>query len=191
MKQGRVNCADQIKELAEMINGAAYKEKYMYGVSYLKHVIDAYERECVCRRGSSSVSLVDYRIKSAESIAYKLGKKGYHISCENAINYLSDLAGVRVVCFSVEDVYELEEFLGRRNDIEIVKRKDYIKSPKANGYQSLHLIVEINDPKECEIQTGGEDFLSNKIRIELQLRTKVMHLWAEFDHKQFYKKFKK
>ncbi len=175
---------EQVSKLAEMINGAAYKEKYMYAISYLKNVIGDYERECVCRQGSSPVSLIDYRIKSAESIADKLGKKGYGISCENAMNCLNDLAGVRVVCFSEEGVYELEEFLDRRSDIEIVKRKDYIKSPKANGYQSLHLIVQIDEPK-------GHELLSNKIRIELQLRTKAMHLWAEFDHKRFYKKLTK
>lgn len=182
MKQGQ-------NELSEMINGEAYKEKYMYGISYLKNVIEAYGRECVYVQGSSPVEMVDFRIKTAGSIADKLGKKGYGISCENAIHCLSDLAGVRVVCFSEKDIYALEEYLCKRDDISIVRRKDYIKMPKANGYQSLHLITEMDYPAREQTQSAaaGDPPEGEKVRVEVQLRTSAMHRWAEIDHKMRYK----
>lgn len=171
-------------ELWEMVNEAAYKEKYMYGISYLKEVIETYGKECESLRGSSPVERVDFRIKTAGSIAEKLRKKGYGISCENAIHCLSDLAGVRVVCFSKKDIYLLEEYLCNREDIEVVRRKDYIKTPKKNGYQSLHLIAEMDYP-------DGAGTAEEKVRVEMQLRTGEMHRWAEIDHERFYKKFTK
>lgn len=169
------------KELSEMVNEAAYKEKYMYGILYLKEVVEAYGKDCEGLQGSSPVERVDFRIKTAGSIAGKLGKKGYGISRENAIHCLSDLAGVRVVCFSEKDIYSLEEYLCKREGIAIVRRKDYIKTPKKNGYRSLHLIAEMAYP-------NGGGAAEEKVRVELQLRTEEMHRWAEIDHKRFYKK---
>ena len=90
---------------------------------------------------------------------------------------MSDLAGIRVVCMTEEDVYELEDFLCRRKDVSIVRRKDYIKKPKANGYRSLHLIAE-----QKPVEKG------DNVRVELQLRTQSMHCWAEKDHRLFYKR---
>lgn len=176
MRQGQ-------EELSEMINDKAYKEKYMYGICYLKNIIEVYGRECVQTQGYSPLERIDFRIKTAGSIADKLGKKGYEISCENAIHCLSDLAGVRVVCFSEKDIYLLADYLYKRQDIAIVRRKDYIRTPKENGYRSLHLITEMKCP-------ATRQEWEETVRVELQLRTGAMHRWAENDHRQFYKKIK-
>lgn len=153
------------------------EEDYLHSIAYVKCLVETYEKECIDRDGSSPVKLVDYRMKSAESIAKKLERKGYAVSGRNAKKYLNDLAGVRVVCVSVEDIYRLRGFLGKDEGIQIVKEKDYIKMPKENGYQSLHLIME----------TEGQCPDSEKVRLEVQMRTEEMHRWAQRDHKLYYK----
>lgn len=153
------------------------EEDYLHSIAYVKRLVETYEKECIDRDGSSPVKLVDYRMKSAESIAKKLERKGYAVSGRNAKKYLNDLAGVRVVCVSVEDIYRLRGFLGKDEGIQIVKEKDYIKMPKENGYQSLHLIME----------TEGQCPDSEKVRLEVQMRTEEMHRWAQRDHKLYYK----
>ncbi len=146
-------------------------EKYMCGIMCVKEIIEEYDA------GSGKVQAIDFRIKSADSIAEKLEKKGYEVTTQNAENYLNDLAGVRVICFSEEEIYLLEHYLCTCDAIVIVKKKDYIKSPKKSGYRSLHLIVELCEKSVLE-----------KVRVEIQIRTEGMHRWATEDHKQFYKK---
>ncbi len=164
---------EQTEKLAEAINKEEYVYRYMCGVRRLKGMIDQFNNECKRQSGRSPVSMVFYRMKSAESIAGKLKKKGYEITAENAEKYLNDLAGVRVVCASGEDVYLVDEFLRAQKELRIVKRKDYIKKPKASGYQSIHLIAEL--------------MTTESIRLEIQIRTMEMHFWAEEDHHLFYK----
>lgn len=146
-------------------------EKYMRGILRVKEIVEEYGMQC------GKVQMIDFRIKSAESTADKLKKKGYEITSENAESYLNDLAGVRVVCASEEEVYVLERYLCTCDKIVIVKKKDYIKKPKENGYKSLHLIAELR-----------EQSVSEKIRVEIQIRTESMHRWAKIDHERFYKK---
>ncbi len=142
-------------------------DKYMRGILGVKEIVDGYGAQY----GKEQV--IDFRIKSAESIACKLKKKGYAATFENAERYLNDLAGIRVVCSCEEEVYKLCHYLCERKDIEVVGRKDYIKEPKESGYQSLHLIVKL---KGCQ-----------KVRVEIQIRTGEMHCWAEMDHRLCYK----
>lgn len=162
------------------------EEIYMCAILYVKTLVEAYEKECISMCGSSPIRLIDYRIKSKESIAKKLEKKGYCVSDKNAKEQLNDLAGIRVVCVSVEQVYRLQKFLEKQTGIEIIKEKDYISFPKENGYQSLHLIAEMRDSvmrRKCRWREAD----SERIRIEVQIRTEEMHRWAQRDHKLFYK----
>jgi len=174
--------AQKLRDLARMIEDETYKQKYMYGVTYIKQFVEEYACEYEKEHGISPVDMVEFRLKTAESIADKLEKKGCNISFENALESLSDLAGVRVVCSSEEHVYATERFLCRCTELAIVRKKDYISCPKKNGYRSIHLIAEISVP--CE---EGDDI----IRVEIQLRTMAMHCWAELDHRRFYKKLTK
>ena len=139
-------------------------EKYMCGILHVKEIIEEYDDK------NKKVQAVEFRIKSADSIAEKLKKKGYSGTFENAERYLNDLAGVRVICVCEKDVYELRDYLLERKDMVIVREKDYIKKPKKSGYKSLHLIAE-----------------PEGVRVEIQLRTVEMHCWAEADHKLCYK----
>ena len=168
--------SEQVNEIAGVLKDETYIQPYMNAILYIKDMIDEYKKRYSQADGDSPVQAVEYRVKSAESIADKLVKKGYAISLANAECYLNDLAGVRVVCSTEKDIYSLEDYLRRRDDVTIIRRKDYIKKPKENGYKSLHLITDVQVLKN-----------KTKVRVELQLRTPTMHCWAEADHRSCYK----
>ena len=119
------------------------------------------------------------RLKSPMSILEKLRRKGFEICLENIENKLFDIAGIRVICSFVEDIYTLEKLLVNQDDIILVERKDYIASPKPNGYRSLHLILDI----PIFLSKGKKH-----MKVEVQFRTIAMDFWASLEHKLKYKK---
>lgn len=125
------------------------------------------------------ISSIKTRLKSFDSIMEKLERKNLEKSVDTIIENLSDIAGVRVVCSFTDDVYSLADSLLKQDDITLIEKKDYIKTPKANGYRSLHLIVEV------------PIFLSDEkrmMKVEIQLRTIAMDFWASLEHQLRYKK---
>lgn len=125
------------------------------------------------------IESIKTRIKQPVSIWGKLKRMDEELSVENIENCLSDVAGIRVICSFPEDIYTVAELLSKQDDITVLKRKDYIKNPKENGYRSLHLILEI------------PIFLSNEkkyMKVEVQFRTIAMDFWASVEHKLKYKK---
>ncbi|GGE78985.1 GTP pyrophosphokinase [Priestia taiwanensis] len=118
------------------------------------------------------------RIKTPESIIDKLQRKGLLVTVGSAEANLRDIAGIRITCSFVSDIYKLYEHIQKRADIEIVETKDYIKNPKPNGYQSLHVIVKVNLHLYTSIQP---------VYVEVQLRTLAMDFWASLEHKIYYK----
>lgn len=126
------------------------------------------------------ISAIKTRLKSFDSIIEKLQRKGLPMDDFDVIEQnLNDIAGVRVICSFPEDVYMLAEALLKQDDIRLLERKDYIASPKANGYRSLHLIVEV------PIFLAQEKRL---MKVEVQLRTIAMDFWASLEHQLKYKK---
>ena len=125
------------------------------------------------------IETVSSRVKSPRSILEKLERKGYPSTVESVWENLSDVAGVRVICSFIEDIYDVAEMFMRQDDIEVLEVKDYIKEPKGNGYRSLHLIVEV------------PVFLSDKklpMKVEVQIRTIAMDFWASLEHQVKYKR---
>lgn len=118
------------------------------------------------------------RVKSPESIINKLIKKGEIINSTSIKENLNDIAGIRVVCSFIDDIYHIADMLKNQNDIKLIKEKDYIKNPKENGYRSLHLVVEI--PVFFSRHT-------EHVRVEVQIRTIAMDFWASLEHKLYYK----
>lgn len=119
------------------------------------------------------------RLKSVESIEDKLTRKNLPVSCEAIEKNLNDVAGIRVICTFIDDVYMLADALLSQDDITLIQKKDYIENPKPNGYRSLHLIVEV------------PIFLAEEkrfMRVEIQLRTIAMDFWASLEHQLNYKK---
>lgn len=125
------------------------------------------------------IASISSRIKSRESIIYKMQKKALPMTISALINNVHDIAGVRVVCPFIEDVYYVARMLVKQHDIEIIEVKDYIRNPKENGYRSLHVIVSVNvDFAEA----------SRPVPVEIQIRTIAMDFWASTEHQLRYKK---
>jgi len=128
---------------------------------------------------SNPIESIKTRIKSPESLAQKMMKKNIALTLDNVEENINDVAGIRVICSFLKDIYILKECLEKQDDIRIVREKDYIKEPKENGYRGLHLIVEI------------PIFIKNEkklMKVEVQLRTIAMDFWASLEHKLRYKK---
>lgn len=121
---------------------------------------------------------VESRVKSFDSIAAKLEKKGLPLTIESAMKNVNDIAGVRVVCSYIDDVYRVAEMMERQTDVEIVKRQDYIETPNYNGYRSLHLDIKV--PVYLSDRT---EYLA----AEVQIRTIAMDFWASLEHDIRYK----
>ncbi len=118
------------------------------------------------------------RIKSSESIVKKLRRNGYESTIENMVEYVNDIAGIRVICSFSSDIYRIAEMISNQNDIEVLSIKDYIKNPKPSGYRSYHMLITV------------PIYLSDRIvraKVEVQIRTVAMDFWASLEHKINYK----
>lgn len=128
---------------------------------------------------SNPIEFIQSRIKSYGSIYRKLMAKELPRTLSSIEENISDIAGIRVVCSFVQDIYRLANCFLQQDDITLIEKKDYISNPKANGYRSLHLIVAV------------PIFLENEkrmVKAEVQLRTIAMDFWASLEHKLRYKK---
>lgn len=118
------------------------------------------------------------RIKSPESIAKKIRHSKRELTIENIVKYINDVAGIRIICSFTSDIYRIASAISKQNDVQVLKIKDYITKPKANGYMSYHMIVAV------------PIFLSNEVidtKVEIQIRTIAMDFWASLEHKIYYK----
>lgn len=121
---------------------------------------------------------VKSRLKSPESIMKKVYRKGYEMSLTSIRENIRDIAGIRITCSFISDIYKISDMLQNQKDITLVQCKDYIKNPKPNGYKSLHLILEV------------PIFMSDRTEnmyVEIQIRTIAMDFWASLEHKIYYK----
>ena len=159
-----------------------YKELRMMYACAIKEVqtkFEVLETEFKVRYQRNPISSIQTRLKSSSSIIEKMIRKGIPFSMENLEAQIHDLAGIRVICSYVDDIYALADALTSQDDITLVERKDYISSPKPNGYRSLHLIVSV--PVFFSQQT-------RQIRVEVQIRTIAMDFWASLEHQMKYKR---
>jgi len=121
---------------------------------------------------------MESRVKSVKSIFEKLQRKGYEITSKS-IGTLTDIAGIRVICNYIDDIYKISELLLKQDDIELIREKDYISEPKESGYRSLHIVVIV--PVFLAEKT-------EKIPVEIQIRTIAMDTWASLEHELKYKR---
>ncbi|TIC82974.1 GTP pyrophosphokinase family protein [Nocardioides sp. GY 10127] len=131
---------------------------------------------------SNPIEHVSSRIKTLESLEEKMGRKGVPAdsrpSFEEIRARVTDIAGVRVVCSFVSDVYHVFDMLGSQSDLTVREVRDYITEPKANGYRSLHALIEV----PVFLSAGTVPVL-----VEVQIRTIAMDFWASLEHKIYYK----
>ena len=130
-------------------------------------------------RDHKSIESITCRLKQPKSIIDKLRRRNIEINLKNIETELHDVAGIRVICSFPDDIYKLAEKICSQDDVTLIEKKDYIASPKPNGYRSLHLILEI------PVFFANE---TKKIKVEVQLRTIAMDFWASIEHKVRYKK---
>lgn len=125
------------------------------------------------------IETIKSRLKSMDSIVEKLQRKGLPLELESIENNLKDVAGIRVICPFLSDIYRMASCLMEQDDILVIEKKDYIKNPKKNGYRSLHLIVETPIFLQKE---------KRMMKVEVQFRTIAMDFWASLEHRMHYKK---
>lgn len=140
--------------------------------------LEIIEDEFKCRKLRCPIHHIDTRLKSAKSILGKLQKKDLDLTLSAACNNIYDIAGVRVVCSYIKDVYLIRDRLMAQDDLFLMDVKDYIAEPKENGYRSLHMVIRV-----------PVYFMNKKqmVPVELQIRTLAMDLWASLEHDIKYK----
>ena len=154
------------------------KCRYQSALREVRTKLEILDDEFQMRHSRNPIHHMESRIKSPQSIAQKLKRKGLPITPQAAMENLNDIAGIRVVCAYLNDTYAIGEMLTGQDDIQLVQMRDYIASPKPNGYRSLHLIVRV------------PVFLSEGkllLPVEVQIRTIAMDFWASLEHQLRYK----
>lgn len=170
---------DQIIDLLDSI--IEYKElkmAYECAIREIRTKLEILNSEFQLKYERNPISSIQTRLKSNISIFNKLKQKGLEPTLETIENELHDIAGIRVICNYIDDIYKIANALIRQNDVDIIKVKDYIEHPKDNGYRSLHLIIEI--PVFFSKMT-------KKVKVEIQIRTIAMDFWASLEHQMKYK----
>ena len=164
------------------IKAEKMQELFLYHRCAIKEIqtkLEILNEELAFKTQRNPIESISSRVKSPKSIIEKLQRKKLPLTIDSIWDNLNDVAGVRVVCSFLEDIYDVADMFMRQDDIEVLEVKDYIKNPKPNGYRSLHLIVVV------------PIFLSEKtlpMRVEVQIRTIAMDFWASLEHQVKYKK---
>jgi len=155
-----------------------FLQRYKFGIDEIVTKLSILREDFAASDRGNPIEHISSRLKSADSIVEKIQRKGVEPSFEAIREQITDIAGVRVTCSFVSDVYRVFDVLTSQSDVRVVRVKDYIAEPKDNGYQSLHAIIEV------------PIFLSDGIvpvLVEVQFRTIAMDFWASLEHKIYYK----
>ena len=151
---------------------------YSAAVREVRTKVEILDEEFRTRYARNPIHHIDSRLKSPQSMMKKLARKGLPQTLEAAEANLNDIAGVRIVCNYLDDIYRIADLLQRQRDVEFVHLRDYIQNPKESGYRSLHLVIRI------------PVFLSSHtelVPVEIQIRTIAMDFWASLEHQLRYK----
>ncbi|HBB41953.1 MAG TPA: GTP pyrophosphokinase, partial [Treponema sp.] len=142
---------------------------YESGIKQITTKFEILEDEFESRHQRNPIETISSRVKDPMSIAEKLQRKGLALTIDNMVSKLYDIAGIRVTCPFISDVYHVTQMLLQQDDIELIEMKDYIRNPKKSGYRSMHVIVKV-----------GVYFSDQKreIPVEIQIRTIAMDFWA-------------
>lgn len=152
---------------------------YACAIREVKTKLEVLNDDLSVRNQRNPIDMIKSRVKKPASIVEKLQRRSLPVSLDSMLDNLDDVAGIRVICSFVDDIYAVANMLVSQDDITVIAVKDYIKNPKPNGYRSYHLILEIpvffSDQKKS-------------MRVEVQIRTMAMDFWASLDHQLKYKK---
>lgn len=183
LSQFAVNSPDEV-EVPDKLLGQArqFQEammKYSCAIREVKTKLEVLNDELSVKNQRNPIEMIKARVKRPLSIMEKLKRRELPVNIESMVANLDDIAGIRVICSFIDDIYEISRMLARQDDVKIIAIKDYIRCPKVNGYRSYHMIIEVpvffSDCKQF-------------IRVEVQIRTIAMDFWASLDHQLKYKK---
>ena len=183
LHQSIVNVPDMV-QVPEMWDDQARQfqqamMRYTCAIREVKTKLEVLNDELSVKNQRNPIEMIKSRVKKPKSIVEKLQRRGFEISLESMEKNLDDVAGIRIICSFLDDIYEVADMLIRQDDVKVIAVKDYIQNPKPNGYRSYHMIIEIpvffSDSKK-------------PIRVEVQIRTIAMDFWASLDHQLKYKK---
>lgn len=152
---------------------------YECAIKEVQTKLEILDREFSVLHKRNPISSIESRVKSPMSIYRKLKKDGLPVNVKTIMRNLNDVAGIRVICNFIDDIYDIVRMVAKQDDLRVVSIKDYIRHPKDNGYRSYHMIVEV------------PVFFSRKkqiMRVEIQIRTIAMNFWASLEHQIRYKK---
>ena len=156
----------------------ATKNLYVSAVREIATKLEVLNDEFQYTKDRNPIHSIQTRIKTPKSIAEKLLRLGMPLSVDSAVEHLGDIAGIRVICSYINDIYLIADLLTSQADIDLIRVSDYIKNPKPNGYRSLHLDVKI--PVFQSTRTV-------MVTAEIQIRTIAMDFWASLEHELAYK----
>ncbi|QKS70349.1 GTP pyrophosphokinase family protein [Paenalkalicoccus suaedae] len=151
---------------------------YQFAIDEMTTKIEILQQEFHYMNDYNPIEHVNSRLKTPESMLKKLYRKDLPVSIDSMRANIKDIAGIRVTCSFISDIYEISRMLQNQRDVKVCEVKDYIENPKPTGYQSLHLLVEV--PVFMSDRTES-------VPIEIQIRTIAMDFWASLEHKIFYK----
>lgn len=174
---GDVTIPAEFLEQAEQIQGLLLY--YSYAIKEVRTKLEILNEELAFKTKRNPIESIESRVKKPASIIEKLRRRNFPVSVESVFENLHDVAGVRVICSFIDDIYDVAEMFLSQDDIMLIEKKDYIQNPKSNGYRSLHLIIEV------------PVFLSDRtlnMKVEVQIRTMAMDFWAALEHQANYKK---
>lgn len=150
---------------------------YRTAIKTVRTKLESLDDEMKCTFEHSPIHNIKSRVKTPESIIEKLHRKEFEIS-KDGLRQLTDIAGIRVICKYVDDIYYIAQLLLLHDDITLVRKTNYILYPKDNGYRSLHLIVNVPFYSKEGVQL---------VPVEIQIRTIAMDMWASLEHNLRYK----
>lgn len=151
---------------------------YSSALKSINTKIDILNNEFIQLYNHNPIEHVTSRLKTPQSIVKKLQSKGKEVDIENMIEHISDIAGIRIICSFMSDIYPIAEKIAKQADVTVLYVKDYIKNPKDNGYKSYHMVVTV----PVYLGDGKID-----TKVEIQIRTIAMDFWATLEHKIAYK----
>lgn len=156
----------------------AVQQLYSAAIKEIRTKFEILDDEFSVKYNYNPIHQIESRLKKPKSIIEKLKRKGFEVSLKSIRENLFDVAGIRVICNYVDDIYRIADLLTKQDDITLIRTKDYIEHPKENGYRSLHLIVSI----PIFLAESTENVMA-----EIQIRTIAMNLWASLEHELKYK----
>lgn len=170
---------DASPELRELAKGMVrVNHLYRSALKVAMTQMEILDEEFASLYDHTPIHHIEYRVKTMDSIVQKLKVRGYEATVDNIYAHIQDVAGIRVICNYLDDIYYLRSLLTRNESFKVIREVDYIKEPKDSGYRSLHLIVDV----PIVISEG-----TLHLPVEIQLRTIAMDMWASLEHELRYK----